>query len=143
MLLLFSKIRDKEEVYFYCLLSISYEEYFGTLFYARVFPCERRTASSFDCAPTVFEKHCKKSHFSNCGNRSELRLRKDVFFCNKIAVEPFLINCNKDILSFVQLFSNLLNKLLNKKNCLKESIYLLQLTKNGSTEIFLQKNTYL
>ena len=83
MLLLFSKIRDKE-LYFYCLLSISYEEYFGTLFYARVFPCERRTASSFDCAPTVFEKHFKKSHFSNC----ELRCRKDVFFCKKIAVEP-------------------------------------------------------
>ena len=138
MLLLFSKIRDKE-LYFYCLLSISYEEYFGTLFYARVFPCERRTASSFDCAPTVFEKHCKKSHFSNC----ELRCRKDVFFCKKIAVEPFLINCNRDILSFVQLFSNLLNKLLNKKNYLKESIYQLQLTKNGATEIFLQKNTYL
>ena len=60
----------------------------------------------------------------------------------KVANEQFFVSCKKEMLTFVQFFSNLLYKLLHKENCTKIRISLLQLTKNCSFTTFLNWNTY-
>ena len=66
-----------------------------------------------------------------------------VFLHKKVEFGQFCVDCNKEILTFQQIFFYLLGKLLHKENCGKVRISLLHSTQNYSTSTFLYKNTYL
>ena len=70
--------------------------------------------------------------------QSEICLRKYVFLLYKVVVEPYFVNCNKEMPSFQQFFlcSILFSKL--EKSCAKEGILILQCTKKLCFEHFLK-----
>ena len=73
---------------------------------------------------------------------SKHRLQKMYFCSKKLRFEHFLGNCKIRIASLTQLFFNLLDKLLHKKNCVKEAIFILQLQNNVQDTTFRSKNTF-
>ena len=86
-----------------------------------------------------FYKHTEEKKFT-CKTRNDYD--KIVFLYRKVAFESFFANCKNEMLSFAQssLCSNLFSKL--KKSCTKESIYILQFSKNDSNATFLYKNKF-
>ena len=86
--------------------------------------------------PKTFKLNTEENRYVTEKKIQSGTITKKFFLYRKVAFESFFENCKIEILSLVQLFFNLLNKLLHKINCFKEAIFILELAKICSKSNF-------